>query len=157
MSIQGDLRKVGIESNGDNTIWDVEVFDITNKTFAGLHVERLTLDATVGLNGTMAAWENKWSGDALVSLVVLNVTTAATGAATSNVGASATATGTADDIIDGTDIGTAAIVANNISSAGTNGLATAIIPTGEYVTIRALADPAGLVGNMWVYFTNMPA
>jgi hypothetical protein len=86
----------------------------------------------VVLNGSITAATTTTGGDAIslanpfgrtviIVDVVLDVTTPATGAATMNVGVAANGTTTSDTLIDGVDVGTAAIIADNIDDAGTNG------------------------------------
>jgi hypothetical protein len=78
--------------------------------------------------------------------VVIDVTTPATGACTVDAGIAADGSTSADNLIDGLDVGTAAITADNVQNAGTNG---GIIrwESDEYLTVSvasgAAADLAG--------------
>ena len=79
----------------------------------------------------------------------IDVTTEATGAATMDVGIAANGTTTSDTLIDGVDVGTAAIYATPYVNGGTNGAAPRLMTATQYVTGTPSATLAGLVG-VWV-------
>jgi hypothetical protein len=81
-----------------------------------------------------------------VNCVHLDITTPATGAATMDVGIAATGTSN-DTLMDGVDVGTAAIYANPYANAGTNGGAPRKATATQYVTATPSATLAGLVGT----------
>lgn len=91
--------------------------------------------------------QNPYGQAAYAFLVALDVTTPATGAATMDVGVSSTATGSADDLLDGTDVGAAAIFANNHDDPGTNGKKLVKVAADDFVNGIGSADLAGLVGR----------
>jgi hypothetical protein len=86
--------------------------------------------------------------------VILDVTTPATGTATADIGYAAT--GTSDDkLIDGVDIGTAAIftTATQQLIAGTgNAAGAAKLTATQYITMTPSATAAGLVGTMRILY-----
>lgn len=89
--------------------------------------------------------------DLFITALILDITTPATGAATADAGVAAT--GTSDDtLMDGVDVGTAAIVANAIKHAGTNGMSQVKWPADEYLTITPSATVVGLVGRYYVEY-----
>lgn len=97
-------------------------------------------------------WANPESTDILVSRVLLNITTASTGACTLNVGVGATATTADDTLIDGPSVATAALL-DNLNDAGTNGKSRKIVPSGYYVTVtEASGDATGLVGKLYITY-----
>ena len=69
----------------------------------------------------MAAWLNPAGMNIVILDVILDVTTKSTGAATADVGIAADAVTSNDSLIDGVDIGTAAIFATAGRNGGTNG------------------------------------
>lgn len=86
--------------------------------------------------------------------VILDVSTAATGVATADVGYAAT--GTSDDkFIDGVDIGTAAIfttATKQLIAATGNAAGSAKLTAAQYVTMTPSATAAGLVGTMRILY-----
>lgn len=122
------------------------------------HVAKVAL-GTDNSNGGVFAWQNPQDSAILVDKVVLDVTTAATGSANVDVGVASGAGTSSDDIIDGADIGSAAVVLNNVDDQGTNGQDTVKLDanggTNDYVTASPSADPAGLVGNAYIYYAEI--
>lgn len=97
-----------------------------------------------------AAWPNPAGVDIIVLAVIINLTTEATGAATADVGIAANATTASDTIMDGIDIGAAAAVFNSASDAGTNGGMARLMTATQFITVDAVADDTGLVGDMYI-------
>lgn len=107
-------------------------------------------------NGTAdyLSWTNPEAGTILITGVVVNTTTKSTGAATADIGTTATNNHTSsDNLLDGLDIGTAAGTFDIITDHGTNGKSRQSLATGAFVTFHALADPTGTVGNAYIYYT----
>lgn len=109
-------------------------------------------------NGISFAWQNPHPYPAIVTDVFINLTTAATASPTMNVGLTTSATGTADTIMDGIDIGTAAARFDNINDKGTNGTAKPVKVdakggTNDYITGKVLdASGADLVGTYKIVY-----
>ena len=97
-------------------------------------------------------WANPEAVSILVHKVVLNVTTASSGAATVDVGYTATtSTTTSDTLIDGKSIATAGVF-DSIEDQGTNGKATVLAATGKWITGTTSADATGLVGFAYIHY-----
>lgn len=83
----------------------------------------------------------------IITRLILNITTPSSGAATVDFGIAANGTTSADNLIDGASVATAAKVLDNISDGGTNGKARQLWGTDQYLTGTASATLAGLVGE----------
>lgn len=124
--------------------------------------ERLVKVAKVALSavdtaGGLAAWQNPESSAVIVERVIVDVTTAATGACTADVGISADATTLDDTLIDGADVGSAAGVFDNVDDQGTNGESKQRLDANggstDYVTASvASGASAGIVGNLYIHY-----
>lgn len=118
-------------------------------------VVKVALAAATG-NAGLLSWQNPESSRILVTRVVLDITTEATGAATADFGADGDGTGTSDTLLDGVNIGAAAGVFDNIDDQGTNGQSVIALDenggTTDYITGTASADPAGLVGFAYIHY-----
>ena len=108
--------------------------------------------ATDTTAGGVLSLANPEGVDLIVTRLVLDITTEATGAATVDGGIAANGTTSSDTLIDGADVGTAAGVFDNIENGGTNGKAAARWDSDEYLTITASATLAGLVGNAYIEY-----
>lgn len=102
--------------------------------------------------GGVLSLANPEGVDLIITRFVIDVTTPATGAANCDFGVGATGATSDDTLIDGVDIGTAAILADNIENGGTNGLACVAWDSDEFVTGSPSADPADLVGNYYIEY-----
>lgn len=109
--------------------------------------------AAVDTAGGLFAWQNPYPFDVLVGPVMLNVTTATSGACTADVGYTATnATTLADNLIDGASL-TPAGVLNSEKNAGTNGTSYRLCASGKWITGSvASGASAGLVGSAYITF-----
>lgn len=123
------------------------------------NADRLVKVAKVALGvadtaGGIFAWTNDEGASIIVQRVLLNVTTAATGACTIDVGTTAAnATTKIDNLIDGADIGTAAGVFDNIDDKGINGKSKQLLADGKWVTgSTASGAAAGLVGFAYIEY-----
>ena len=118
------------------------------------------------LSGSLTAATTTTGGDALnlanpegaallITRFILRVTTEATGAA--NVDAGVAATGTSnDELLDGVDVGSAAIICDNIEDCIDGNVAQACVEWGsdEYVTVTPSATLAGLVGTYYIEYVR---
>lgn len=94
----------------------------------------------------------------IVTDVVLDVTTKAMGACTLDVGQTAGAEASADNLLDGVDVGTSIGTFNHVDNKGTNGLglkAIKVAAGGRLTASRASGAVAGLAGK--AYVTYYPA
>ena len=87
--------------------------------------------------------------------LILDITTEATGAATVDAGIAANGTTSADNLIDGADVGSAADVIDNIDNQGTNGKASQKWGSSQYLTITPSATLAGLVGYAYIEYIRV--
>jgi len=102
--------------------------------------------------GDHFAWANPEGGDILVESFTVQVTTEATGAATCDYGIAADGTTGSDTLLDGIDIGTAAISGSQGDSGGTNGVANQVMSSSEWITGDASADSSGVVGFAYIKY-----
>ncbi len=106
--------------------------------------------------GGALAWQNPEAGAILVTGVVLDVTTKATGAGTISIGSAANGTTSAANLIDTLDVGTAAGLFDNNTDKGSAGKTRQKLAAGQYVTgSKASGSLAGIAGN--IYITYIPA
>ncbi len=117
---------------------------------------KLALTAsTTSTGGDALATLNPGNADLIITKLILDVTTPATGSATADIGVGATAATSDDSLLDGVDVGTSAILADNVDNQGTNGKASVRWPAGEYLTVSPSATLAGLVGNVYVQYVRV--
>lgn len=119
----------------------------------GVKVAKVALGAA-DTGGGVLAWQNPEAGSIIVQRVLIDVTTAATGACTIDVGTTAvSATTLSDNLIDGADIGTAAGVFDNITDKGSNGKSKQKLAAGKWVTgSKASGAAAGTVGFAFIEY-----
>jgi hypothetical protein len=101
--------------------------------------------ATTTTGGDAISWSP--GAVAYVHHFDLDITTPATGAALIDVGIAANGTTTSDTLIDGADVGTAAIFATPYVNGGTNGKAPRKMTATQFITGTPSATLAGLVGT----------
>lgn len=121
-------------------------------------VAQVALADATGAAGIFA-WQNPEDNPIIVDKVQLDITTEATGAATADVGTDGDGTGSSDNLIDGADIGAAAVPKDNIDHQGTNGAATRRLDenggTTDWITASGVADPAGLEGFAYIHYHSV--
>lgn len=112
--------------------------------------------ATTTTGGDALNLANPEGVDLLITRLILNITTEATGAATVDAGVAATGTSN-DELIDGGDVGSAAIILDNIEDCIDGNVAQAAVEWGsdEYVTVTPSATLAGLVGSYYIEFIRL--
>ena len=108
--------------------------------------------ATGNTAGSLLAWANPEGVPIMVTRFILDITTPATGAATADFGVAADGATSSDTLVDGVDIGSAAIVADNIDGGGTNGKSFAKMTASQYITGSQSASSVGLVGNAYIEY-----
>lgn len=107
-------------------------------------------------NGGLFNWQNPLSVK-VIAMVIMNVRTASTGAATADVGRAGDATNTGDTFLDAANLQTA-VPHCSFESAhkGTNGLAARLIDekggTNDFITGTSSANNTGLVGDAYILF-----
>lgn len=113
---------------------------------------KVALASAADTGGAVLAWQNPEAGAIAIDRIRLDVTTAATGAATIDVGATPTsATTSADNLIDGLDVNAATGLFDNLKNGGTNGKASQRLAAGKWITAsRASGAVAGLAGYAYI-------
>ncbi len=106
--------------------------------------------ATTG--GAIASWVPAEGAPVMITRALLRTTTKSTGAATVDIGIGTNATTTSDTLIDGLDVGTAVVCADNITDGGTNGKSRQLLSGVQYLTVTGSADTTGLVGSLYVEY-----
>ena len=106
---------------------------------------------TPGLHG--GVWKNPEGEDIIVTGFYLDVTTAATGTPTVDVGVAADGTTTSDNLLDGAPVGAAVILQSSVGlGGGTNGTGAVKMTSSQYITIDGSASLAGMVGSFYVKY-----
>jgi len=107
---------------------------------------------TTTTGGDILSVANPEGRDLIITRFIVNVTTAATGAANADFGVAADGTTSSDTLLDGQDIGTAAAIFDNIDDQGTNGQSVLLWASDEYITGTPSATAAGLVGYAYIEY-----
>lgn len=109
--------------------------------------------ATTFAGGDMLNLLNPEGEDLLITRFIVDVTTPSTGAATIDAGVAATGISN-DELLDGVDVNSAAILTDNIAGVVAGTVAAAVVPWGaaEYLTVTPSASVAGLVGTYYVEY-----
>jgi len=112
--------------------------------------------ATTTTGGDALNLLNPEGVDLIVTRLILDITTEATGAATVDAGITTTLT-SSDTLIDGADVGTAAAVFDSTdeTDSGTDGKCGRRWESDEYLTITPSATLAGLVGNAYIQYVRV--
>lgn len=125
--------------------------DSASRVWRGQNVSRVPLVASDAAGGVFA-WANPAGASIIVTNVVVNVTTASSGACTLDVGIAADAVTSNDTFIDGVSV--AATGAKDvIKDAGTNGVACQQVTSSQYITAsKATGATSGLAGFAYIYW-----
>jgi hypothetical protein len=112
--------------------------------------------ATTNTGGDALNLANPEGAALIITRFIINVTTEATGAATIDAGVAATLTSN-DELLDGVDVGSAAILDDNINGVVAAEVASAVVEWGaaEYLTVTPSATLAGLVGTYYVEYIHI--
>ena len=118
-------------------------------------VEKGALAASDAAAGVFS-WLNETGLDVFVTRVVIEITTATSGACTVDVGQAASAA-SSDNLLDGLNAN-ATGESDNVQNAGTSGDKVGKkVADGEYVTAsKATGATAGLVGNYYIFYVPLP-
>lgn len=118
--------------------------------------KRVALTAgTTTDGGDVLSLANPEGEDLIITLLVLDVVTPATGTPTVDAGVAADATTSSDNLIDGQAVGAAAGSYNSIDDAGSNGEGCTRWDSSEYLTVTPSASAAGLVGYAYVQYIRV--
>jgi len=99
------------------------------------------------------SWQNtEESSDILVTKLIVQTTTATSGACTGDFGFAATSI-LSDTLIDGADLNAAVGVFDTFKDGGTNGVGSQLVADDEFVTGSvATGASAGIVGNAYIFY-----
>lgn len=115
-------------------------------------VEKQAL-AAVSSGGGVLSWANPTGGTIVITRLVFDLTTAATGAGTVDCGVAAGATTSNDTLIDGLDVNAATGTFDNVENQGTNGVGVKKMTSSQFLTCsKATGDSAGLAGNAYIHY-----
>lgn len=117
----------------------------------GSYKAALTAATTTAVGGVLKVL-NPEGVDLIVTRLILDITTQATGTPTVDGGIDDGGDVSSDNLLDGLAIGTAAGTFDNVEGGGTNGQATVKWPAGHFLVITASASAAGLVGNAHIQY-----
>lgn len=115
-------------------------------------VRRIAIPVVSGNPSTpVASLGNPFGIDVLITRAILVVDTVAAAACTVDVGVAADATTSADNLIDGKDVNAATGYFDNLIAPGSNGLASKVWTTSQYVNVtKASGNANSLVGRLFV-------
>lgn len=110
--------------------------------------------ATTTTGGDALSLANPEGVDLIITRFIVNVTTPATGAAAIDAGVAADGETSNDELLDGVDVGSAAIIKDNVEDCVDGNVDAAVVEWGsdEYVTVTPSATLAGLVGSYYVEY-----
>jgi len=117
------------------------------------NIARVAL-AALDTGGGVLAWQNPESVSIIIDRIELDVTTIATGAATIDVGTTATdATTSSNNLLTGLDVHSATGVFDNITDKGASGKSKQKLAAGKWVTAsKASGACAGLAGYAYIHY-----
>jgi hypothetical protein len=107
--------------------------------------------ATTTAVGGVLKLVNPEGVDLIITRLILDITTASTGAATVDAGVDDGGDVSSDTLIDGKSVATAGVF-DNTEDGGTNGKGAVKWKAGEYLVISASATTAGMVGSAYVEY-----
>ena len=109
--------------------------------------------ATTTTGGDVISWANPTGETIIVTDLIVDVTTPATGTPTVDAGVAADGSTTSDTMYDALAVGAAAILASaNSANGGTNGKFARKMSSTEYITMTPTASAAGMVGTFEVNY-----
>lgn len=111
--------------------------------------------AALDAGGGVLSLANPEGVDLIVTRLIVDVTTKSAAACTVDAGIAANGTTSNDTLIDGLDVGSAVILADNIENQGTNGVSAKKWGASQYLTIsKATGAAAGLVGSAYIEYVR---
>ena len=118
----------------------------------GSYKAALTAVTTTAVGGALKV-VNPEGVDLIITRLILDVTTASSGAATVDAGVDDGGDVNSDTLIDGRSAATAGVF-DDTEDGGTNGKGAVRWPTGHFLVITASATLAGLVGSAHVQYVR---
>lgn len=111
--------------------------------------------AALDAGGGVLSLANPEGVELIITRLVVDVTTKSAAACTVDAGVAANGTTSNDTLMDGVDVGTAAILADNIENQGTNGVSAKKWGITQFLTIsKATGAAAGLVGSAYIEYVR---
>lgn len=132
---------------------DAKVVASIGGAYRSVKVLEIDIAGTADTAGALGSAVNPESGAIIVTNVVLDVTTEATGACTADIGVAADATTLNDTLLDGVNVGAATGVFDSATNGGTNGVTVKKVTAGQYFTASTASGAAAdLVGKLYVFY-----
>ena len=154
LEVSSTTGKMQIKAQGSSLTAGVQRASMSK--YSGTWI-RGALETTRSGGGVLSE-ENTYGTDLIVDRIIIQVSTAATGAATLDVGVAGGGTSSADTLLDGVDVGTAAGVFDNIDDQGTNGQSCLRWGSGAFLTAsEASGDVTGMVGYYGIRVIDISA
>lgn len=152
----GDLNVVSLSIGG--TAVTATPTNLNQATLLASAERIMKVEVVPFVAADTAGGAGAWTAGArvLIHRVVLDMTTATTGASTFDIGIAAAGTTLSDTLIDGASGTPAAIFdSTNDTDNGTNGVSkTHALGASQYITVsKASGAAAGGVGNLYIYYT----
>jgi len=155
MSMIGQLIQLGLNLTGKkvNCVYGFKIGGV--EQYKRQVVVTLTEDET---GGGILSWANPEGETILITSLIINLTTASTGAGTADFGVAAAATTLSDTLMDGIDTNAAVGVFDIVEDEGTNGVGAQLMTSGQFLTGSAkTGDAAGLAGKAFIEYTKIPS
>lgn len=119
-------------------------------------IAKLTITGGSTTTGVFTAWQNPEGASILVEKVILDITTASTGASTLDIGTTATSATTAsDNLLDGVS-GTPAALFDSSDAGLDSGANDAVLKlaAGKWIVVEEKSgDVDGLAATLYIYYT----
>lgn len=143
-----------IRRNGGDL--DMQVLENLQNAAGSVTFDRSVKIAKVALAAadTVFSWQNPEAASIIITRVVIDVTTASTGACSVSVGTTSTSSTTSSaNLLDTQSVATAAVL-DNIQNPGTAGKPLQKLAAGKWVTgSKASGATAGLVGSAYIHYS----
>lgn len=162
--INGHFRRKGLILDDDVLKFDSSVssgyfkLDTTpvKQAFENVYSVALTDAGAVTTAGGVVKLQNPETTSIIVTQVIVDLTTAATAAATVDIGTDTDGTTSSDNLIDGLDINAATGVFDNITDGGTNGKTRQKLGADEYIvaTVKT-GDMSDAVGTLYIKYVKL--
>lgn len=147
--VVGSGGEIEVQSGGTLDIQDGATFG-TNQRLVQVKKASLSAAAT---SGGVLTWANPTASTIVVERLILDVTTASTGAATVDCGVVASAADMDDTLIDGLDVNAATGIFDNVENQGTNGRSVKKLGTSDSISCsQKTGDVTGLAGSAYIHY-----
>lgn len=150
--ITADVGELNILHGVTASTAELNTLDGASRAIKVLRAPLVAGTTTAG--GDILSVANPEGAACIITRLIVNVTTEATGTPTADFGVAADGTTSSDTLLDGVDIGTAAALfdSGDATDQGTNGKISRNWASDEYVTGTPSATAAGLVGFAYIHY-----